>query len=116
MPDNYDGSTITAKFVWTNASGLTTETVRWGIKARAYADSDAIDQAFGAEVTVDDTWLAQNDVHISATSGAITIGGVPAGGQWMVVNVARKTAGDNLTGDARLLAVHLEYGISSYGE
>lgn len=116
MPDNYDGSTITARFIWTNAAGLSTETVRWGIKARAYADDAAIDQAYGTEITVDDTWLAQGDVHISAASSAITIGGSPAGGQYVVVNVGRKTASDNLTGDARLLAVQLEYGINAYSD
>lgn len=116
MPDNYDGSTLTARFIWTNADGLTTETVRWGIKARAYTDDDAIDQAWGTEVTVDDTWLAQNDVHISAASGAITPSGSPAGGQLMAFNVARKTASDNLTGDARLIAVHIEYGINAYSD
>ena len=116
MPDNYDGSTLTARFIWTNAAGLTTQTVRWGIKARAYTDSDAIDQAWGTEVTVDDTWLAQLDVHISAATSAITPSGSPAGGQLMAFNVARKTASDNLTGDARLIAVHIEYGINAYSD
>lgn len=116
MPDNWDGSTITARFIWTNAAGLTTETVVWGIKARAFTDDDALDQAFGSEVTTSDTWLAQNDVHISAASSAITIGGSPAGGQYVIFNVARKTGSDNMTGDARLLAVQIEYGINAYSD
>ena len=116
MPDNYDGSTITAKVIWTNAGGLTTETVAFDIAARAYADSDAIDQAFGTAVEVTDTWLAQGDIHISAASGAITIGGSPAGGQYVVVKVTRDVSEDTLTGDARLLAVHIEYGINSYSD
>jgi len=116
MPDNYDGGTVTARFVWTNAGGASSETVRWGIKARAYADDAAIDQAYGSEITVDDTFLAQGDVHVSAATSAITIGGSPAGGQYVIFNVGRKTAGDNLAGDARLLAVHIEYGISAYGD
>ena len=116
MPDSYDGGTVTARFIWTNAAGLTTETVRWGIKARGYADSDAIDQAYGAEVTVDDTWLAQGDVHISAASGAVTIGGSPAGGQWVTFRVMRDVSDGTLTGDARLLAVQIEYGINAYSD
>ena len=116
MPDNYDGSTVIARFIWTNAAGLTTETVTWGIKARAYADSDAIDQAYGTEVTVADTWLAQGDIHISSDTSAITIGGSPAGGRPVVFNVGRKTASDNMTGDARLIAVHIEYGINAYSD
>lgn len=116
MPDSYDGGTITAIFVWTNAAGLTTETVVWGIKARAYADDAAIDQAWGTEVTVTDTWLAQNDVHISPVSAAVTIAGSPAGGQPVMFNVARKTASDNLTGDARLIMIKLEYTVNAYSD
>ena len=116
MPDNYDGGTITARFVWTNAGGASTETVVWGIRARCFGDDDAIDQAYGTEVTVTDTFLAQGDVHISADSSAVTIAGTPAGGKFVVFNVGRKVASDNLTGDARLLAVHIEYGINAYSD
>lgn len=116
MPDNYDGGTVTAQFYWTNAAGLATETVVWGIKARAYADDAAIDQAYGTEVTTTDTFLAQGDVHESAVSSAVTIGGSPAAGQYTIFNVGRKTGSDNLTGDARLLAVHIKYGINAYSD
>lgn len=117
MPDNWDGSTVLAKFVWTTAAGLATETVVWGIKALALSDDEAIDQAYGTEVTTTDTFIAQGDVHISAESSAITIGGTsPAGGDYVIFNVGRKTASDNLTGDARLLAVKIEYGINAYSD
>lgn len=116
MPDNYDGGTVTARFIWTNAGGSSTQTVAFGIKARAYGDDDALDQAYGTEITTSDTWLAQNDVHISAASAAITIAGTPAGGKYVVFNVGRKVASDDMTGDARLLAIQLEYGISTYSD
>jgi hypothetical protein len=107
FPRNWDGGTITATFHWTNAAGLTTETVVWGIAGRAYADNDALDQAFGTEVTRSDTWIAQNDEHISPESNAITLAGSPAGGQRCQFQIARKTGSDNLTGDAKLLGVML---------
>lgn len=116
MPDSWDGGVLTARFIWTTAAGLATETVRWGIKARAFVDSDAIDQAFGTEVTVDDTFLAQGDVHISSATAGITVGGSPGGASWVTFNVARKTASDNLTGDARLIAVQLEYGVGTFSD
>lgn len=116
MPDSYNGGTVTAQFIWTNASGLAAETVTWGIKALSLADDEAIDQAYGSEVTVADTFIAQGDVHISAATSAITIGGTPAGGEYVVFNVGRKTASDDLTGDARLLAVKIEYTVSSYSD
>jgi hypothetical protein len=116
LPDNYGGGTVTAIFYWTNAGGQSGEDVVWGIKARAYANDDAIDQAYGTEVTVSDDWLAQNDVQATAATGAITIGGSPAGGQYFVFNVGRKVASDDLTGDARLLSVKIEYLANAYSD
>ena len=110
MPDDWNTQGVTFRFVWTNAVGLTTETVAWGIKARAYADSDAIDQAYGTEVITTDTWLAQGDIHLTDESTLVTLGGTPKGGQWCQFKITRKTASDNMTGDARLLGVRLKYG------
>jgi hypothetical protein len=116
LPDNYGGGTVTAIFYWTNAGGGSGEDVVWGIKARAYADDNPLDAAYGTEVTVADDWLAQNDVHITAATSAITIGGSPAGGQYFVFNVGRKVASDDLTGDARLLSVKIEYAANAYSD
>ena len=102
MPDNYDGGTFYATFLWTNAGGGAGETVTWSISARAFVNDDALDQAWGAAVSVTDTWIAQNDLHVSAESTAITAGGSPAGGCHMVVRVMRDVSGDDLTGDAQL--------------
>ena len=63
-----------------------------------------------------DTFLAQGDIHISGVSSAITIGGSPAGGEYIIFHVARKVASDNLAGDARLLSVKIEYVINSYSD
>lgn len=112
MPDNWNASTVTFQFIWTNAAGGAAETVDWGIKGRAYADSDAIDQAYGAEVVTTDTWLAQNDIHLSPESSAVTLGGTPAASQWAQFKITRKTSTDNLTGDARLIGLRLKYGIT----
>lgn len=109
MPDNWDGGTVTFQFIWTNPNGLTTETVVWGVKGRAYGDSDAIDQAYGTEVTVTDTWLAQNDIHLTDDSNAITLGGLPKAGQWAQFKISRKVASDNLTGDSYLIGIRLKY-------
>ena len=116
MPDNYDGGTVTAQFVWTNAGGGAAETVVWGIKALSLNNDEAIDQAYGAEITVSDTWIAQGDVHISDESSAITLAGTPAAGEYVIFNVGRKTGSDTLTGDARLLAVRIKYGINAYSD
>lgn len=113
LPDNYDGGTVTFRYVWANASGLTTETVVFGLKAIAYADGDTIDAAWGSEVTLSDTWIGQGKFQTSADSSAVTIGGSPAAGRPVIFNLARKVASDNLTGDARLKEAYIEYGISA---
>lgn len=108
-PLNWDLGVINVTFHWTNGAGLTTETVDWGIKARAFQDSSALDASWGSEITTTDTWLAQNDMHISDLSADITIGGSPAAGNPVLFNVARKVATDDLTGDALLMGITIEY-------
>ena len=103
IPKGWNEGTVTFRFKWTNTAGLTTETVVMGLKALALSDDEALDTAWGSEVTVTDTWIAQNDVHISPESAAVTIGGIPAEGDIVLFNLARKTGSDDLTGDARIL-------------
>ena len=115
MPENWDGGTVNATFYWTNAGGMATETVVWGIAGGSWGDDDAIDAALGTEITVTDTFLAQGDLHISSESSAITIANAAAG-EWVNIVVARKVGSDDLTGDARLIAVKLTYTIDQYSD
>ena len=109
IPKGWDGGTITFIYKWTNTGGSSAQTVTIGVKAISLADNDAIDTAFGTEVTLADTFLAQNDVHVSAESNAVTIGGSPTAGDLVCFNVARKTGSDNLSGDMRLMELILIY-------
>jgi len=104
MIRNFDNGTVTVTFTWTNASGLTTETVDWGIKAVAVSNDDPWDASWGSEVTTTDTWIAQGDVH-QVTSTAVTIGGTPVDADFIQWQISRKVATDDLTGDARLIGV-----------
>ena len=115
MPDSYNGGTLRAKFSWTSAA--TTGNVVWGIQGRAYGDNEAIDSVWGTAVTVIDTATSRaNSVRISAVSSAITLGGTPAGGEIVQFRVFRNAASgsDNMSGDARLIAVVIEYTLNSY--
>ena len=114
IPKGWNEGTITFRFKWTNTAGLTTETVVMGLKAVALSNDEALDSAWGTEVTVTDTWLAQNDVHISPESAAVTIGGTPAEGDMVLFNLARKTGSDDLTGDARVLEVIITFTRDSW--
>ena len=113
LPPSYNGGTFTAIHFWTTDEGGAAETVRFGISGRALANDDAMDQALGAEVTVDDTWIADNDLHVTAETAAITLAGSPAGGQLAVFQIARKVAADDLGGDAHWLGCLLFYTINA---
>jgi hypothetical protein len=114
MPGNWDAGVIQFRYIWTNAAGLTTETLTFELSGISYADSDAIDAAVGTPVEVADTWLAQGDIHISAWSGDVTIAGTPAAGELVHLEIMRDISEDNLTGDARLIEVQIRYRESSY--
>jgi hypothetical protein len=109
MPDDYDGGTITFKAIWTAASG--SGDVVWGLQGRAYADDDAIDQAWGTAQTITDTLTATNDLHITSASSAITLAGTPAGGQYVQLRVYRDAdnVADTLAADARLLSIKVYF-------
>jgi hypothetical protein len=109
MPSNYNGGTFTAKFLWTASSG--SGAVIWGIQGRAFADDDALDTAFGTAQTVSDTLIAANDMHISASTPATTIGGTPSSATPIQFQIYRDAdaGGDTLAVDARLLGVEITY-------
>lgn len=109
IPSGWDEGPITFRFKWTNASGLAAETVDLGLKAVAISNDDPLDVAWGSEVVVTDTFLAQEDAHISDESAAVTIGGTPVEGDLILFNVARKVASDDLTGDMQLIEVIITF-------
>lgn len=116
MPDNYDGGTVTAKFTWMTSSSTSTHTCRWGLQGRSFGDAETLDQAYGTAIFVDDDATATaNQVLISAETAAITFGGTPAAGELVALRVQRDPthANDDLTVDARLIAVKIEYGLSA---
>lgn len=106
MPESWNESTITFRSVWTAAGGSATQTFIAGLKASALSDDDAIDGSWGTGVTVSDALIATGDVHISAESNAVTVGGTPAAGDVVIFNVYRDIS-DTLGADARLAGVVL---------
>jgi hypothetical protein len=108
MPSDWDAGTITATFFWTAASG--SGGVVWGLQGISYGDSDAIDQAWGTAQEVTDTLLTANDVHISPTSGAITISGAGASELVQFRAYRDPTDGsDTLAVDAELIGVMVAF-------
>jgi hypothetical protein len=110
MPSDYNGGTITAVFYWA-AGVVSTNSVVWGLAARAYADGDVLDAAFGTQQQVTDANQANDDVNISAATSAITIGGTPAAGNFVQFRANRDpaNASDTLAATAELLAIRITY-------
>lgn len=107
MPKSWNEGTVTAEILWTNASGSSTQTVRWGIQMHAVGDGDSLNISFGTVTNIDDTWIAQNSLHRTAESGAITIGGTPAEMDAVIIAISRDPTNDNMTGDAIFLGMRL---------
>jgi hypothetical protein len=108
LPSTWDASTVTLKCHWTASAG--SGTVKWDVAARCFVDDDAIDQALGTEGTTGaDTLITANDMHISATSGAVTIGGTPTANRPIYFTISRDVGGDTLTADALLLGATIEF-------
>ena len=113
MPKMWNEGTITAQFYWTNASA-TSGTVAWGLQGISLSNDDAIDTAFGTAIVTTDTQTGTaKDVHISAASSAITIGGSPAAGDLTCFQVYRDVSADNLAEDALLLGIKIFYTINA---
>lgn len=109
MPKSWNEGTVTAFFLWSNASG--TGNVVWALQGVAISDDDVLDVAFGTAQTVTDGVTAAGDLMQSAETSAITIAGTPAAGDLVSFQVYRDAANgsDTLAVDARLHGVVLIY-------
>lgn len=113
MPKSWDRGTVTARFYWTATGGSSTQTVRWTIAGVAAGDGDSLNVAAGTAVYVDDTWQANNSLHVTAETSAMTIAGSPAAEDLVVLQVGRDVANDNMSGDARLIGVVLYINLNA---
>jgi|TARA_R110000765_G_scaffold117784_1_gene211740 hypothetical protein len=115
MPEQYNHGTIKVKFYWKPADAEASVSVVWGIKSYAATDSDALTGAsgvWGTEQVIEDVSLnTVNDLHISATTPALTIAGTPAEGKLVFFRVFRKVAAaaDDYADAAELLGVNIQY-------
>lgn len=109
MPGNWDAGTVTFIPVWTAASG--SGGVSWALQGRAFANDDALDQAWGTEQNSDDTLLATDDLHQGPESSAITLAGTPAAGEFCQFRIFRDVADaqDTIANDVKLLGIYLIY-------
>jgi hypothetical protein len=111
MPADYNGGTVTAVFYWT-VNSTSTNSVVWGIQARAWGDFETIDQPWGTAVEVTDAASGTaNQVLVTNSTSAMTIAGTPAANKVVQFRVYRDpaNASDTLAATARLISVKLTY-------
>jgi hypothetical protein len=108
-PVGWAGSTFTAYFQWSTASGTAAQFVRFDIAARILGDGDAENIAFGTEQFVDDAIGTVDTIRISDATPAVTPAGTAAGGRTMSCRVRRVPASDDAPGDARLQKVFIVF-------
>jgi hypothetical protein len=111
LGNSWNLGTVTAKVVWSHGTTATNFGVSWSVSGRAFSDNEAGDAALGTPMVFSDTGGTANNIYISPASGGITIGGTPADGDWIIMEVLRSVANasDNMAIDARLHGVELTY-------
>jgi hypothetical protein len=115
MPKSWDEGTIVAQFVWTHPATTTNFGVKWGIRAVAFANDDALDTAFGTEQEIADTGGTTSDVYITSETAAMTVAGSPAAEELVCFEVYRDPAdgSDTMAVDAYLIGVKLHYTVNA---
>lgn len=111
LPENYDNGTIRFRLYWTCTGAGAAETIDFDLSAYAYSDDVALTTALTGTQNVTDTRLADDDTHITAWSSAITIGGTPADGDLIYLELTRDVASDNLATDAEIIGVKIELSL-----
>lgn len=109
LPKSWNAGTVTFQVFWTAASG--SGGVAWDLEAVSFANDDAMDTAVGTAVTVTDTLITANDMHVTSESSAVTIAGSPAADEVQVFQITRQVghASDTMGVDARLIGIKLFY-------
>jgi len=111
MPKSWNLDTVTYQVFWTPSTTNTGDCI-FGLQGVACGDSDTIDVAYGAAVTVTDAGIGTvEDQQVTAVSGAVTIAGSPADDQQTYFQLYRdaNAGGDTFTGVARVLGIKIFY-------
>lgn len=109
MPKSWNGSTVTAQFVWAHPATTTNFGVVWNAAGIALSDNEAANASFGTAQQVTDTGGTTSNIYISPETAAITIGSSPAAQDLVYFQVARVAAdgSDTCAVAAYLLGVNL---------
>ena len=109
-PPQWDGGDISVDLYWTATGATAGHKVKWNVAAQAGGNDDAWDTAFPTPTaTADDEVIASGDIHIIPAS-AITVGGTPADGDCVFLEIERTASGaTQMSQEAELLGVRVNY-------
>ena len=109
FPKRWNAGTVTYQPVWTCTGGGAAETVQFELRGGCFANDAAINTTgFGTAVAVDDTWIADDDLHLASQSAVITLSNA-ADDKPVIFEIIRDVSDDTLTADAELLGIKLSY-------
>lgn len=113
MPKGWDAGDLGVSLLWTAESGA--GAVRWGVQAAALGDDAALDAAFSAAATVEDTLLAADDLHETPESAGIAAAGDRANAGLVQLRIYRDAAhaNDMLTAAAQLLGARIRFRLAA---
>lgn len=111
MPKAWNGSTVTAQFMWLQPATTTNFGTVWSLSGVGFANTSPSDTAQGTAVLVTSTGAVNNAIYVSPETAAITIGGNVSSQSLVNFEVKRVAtdAGDTMAVIAKLLGVRLYY-------
>lgn len=106
MPADWNAGALTAIIGWTT-TGTAGGTVKWTLKGYLIGDDGTLNATLATLASVTDTFLAANDLHITAETNL----GTPSGsGNLLILELTRDYANDTDTDAARFITLQLKYG------
>ena len=115
MPPAWNLGTLKYKVFWSNghADSNTDEYVQFYLKLGARSNDDALDATLGESIAVEDQLIVDGDLHVTAASSAVTVGGTAALGDMVHGKLARNYdyagVGAVMDVDAHVFGVLIQY-------
>jgi hypothetical protein len=111
MPKGWNEGTVEVEFQWKHPATTVNFGTKWGVRARAISDSEAMDGAWGTAQEVADTGGTTGTHYKTAFTAALTIGNTPAEGDLVIFEFYRAPAdaADTMAVDAHLIGVTITF-------
>lgn len=120
FPNRWNQGTITFQAYYTHVGGQTggLDGVAWGLSAVSIVDDAAWDIAFGTQIIVTLDRVTADEIHVTAESAAVTVGGTLGDAQMSFFEIERVVSdgADDLNIDARLLGVRIFWTSNARGD